>query len=178
MLVLGQRESLLMSIRMGARPTQSRSQKVGCWVRARGQGRMDQAEDPGFCNKAVPTVKRRDIPLTLSPIHRRVDEGPWCPQTFGQGWQLTEFFLDKETCMALIYLLLWLGTGVLGSQGILVGEQNPSNSISSTKAGDQSSALPFLERRTGAVGHHGGGGTTCVVKGSYCQVLRRMNFYK
>ena len=24
--------------------------------------------------------------------------------------------------MALIYLLLWLGTGVLGSQGILVGE--------------------------------------------------------
>ena len=80
--------------------------------------------------------------------------------------------------MALIHLLLLLGTGVLGSQGILVGEQNPSNSISPTKTGDQSSALPFLERRTGAVGHHGGGGTTCVVKGSYCQVLPRMNFYK
>ena len=82
--------------------------------------------------------------------------------------------------MALIYLLLWLGTGVLGSQGILVGEQHPSNSISPTETGDQSSALPFLERRTGAVGHHGGGGggTTCVVKGSYCQVLRRMKCSK
>ena len=27
-------------------------QRVGCWVRARVQGRIDQAEDPGFCNKA------------------------------------------------------------------------------------------------------------------------------
>ena len=80
--------------------------------------------------------------------------------------------------MALIHLLLLLGTGVLGSQGILVEEQNPSNSISPTRTGDQNSALPFLERRTGAVGHHGGEGTTCVVKGSYCQVLRQRNFYK
>ena len=80
--------------------------------------------------------------------------------------------------MALIHLLLLLGTGLLGSQAILVGEQNPSNSISPTKTADQSSALPFLEKRTGAVGHHGGGGTTCVVKGSYCQVLPQMNFYK
>ena len=78
--------------------------------------------------------------------------------------------------MALIHLLLLLGTGLLGSQAILVGEQNPSNSIPPTKTGDQSSALPFLERRTGAVGHHGGGGggTTCVVKGSYCQVQYEM----
>ena len=56
--------------------------------------------------------------------------------------------------MASLFFLFCLGMGMPSC--LAVQERSPS--------------LPFLQRRTGDVIHHGGGGTSCVVKGSYCQV--------
>merc|ERR1712179_687420 len=77
------------------------------------------------------------------------NEGPWCPKSY------PSVNLSKKTCMASLFFLFCLGMVLPGCLAVQVRDRSPS--------------LPFLQRRTGDVIHHGGGGTSCVVKGSYCQ---------
>ena len=66
--------------------------------------------------------------------------------------------------MASLFFLFCLGMVLPGCLAVLVRDRSPS--------------LPFLQRRTGDVIHHGGGGTSCVVKGSYCQVRFQFHWHK